>query len=107
MRSILRKCAIGAVAVGGLLLVQPGNFANAAGNGANKTPREQAVKCVNANLRARNAATVQFHKDIKAARALAADQQQAAVQAAETKFTQAAQTAKDAYTACINAIQTS
>ena len=69
MRSILRKCVIGAVAVGGLLLVQPGNFANAAVNN-NKTPREQAVKCVNANLKARDQATQQARKDIRAARAL-------------------------------------
>ena len=107
MRSMLWKCAAGAAAVGGLLLVQPGNFANAAGTGANLTPREQAAKCANANVKARDVAVNQLRKDIKAARALSADQQQAAVKAAQAKFTAAAQTAKDAYTACINAIKQS
>ena len=86
--------------------MQPGNFANAAGK-ANLTPREQAVKCVNANIRARSQAVNVLRNDLKAARALPADQQQAAVQAAQSKFSSAAQTAKDAYTACINAIQQS
>ena len=100
MRSILRKCAAGAVLVGGVLLVQPGNFADAA---TNSGARDAILKCVNAGQKARAAAERQFRLDIKAARALPAEQQRAAVQAAQAKFQAAAQPARDAFAACVAA----
>jgi hypothetical protein len=101
MRSILRKCAVSVVVVGGALLVQPGNFANAAQTP--DTPRAAVRKCVNTNQQARTKAQNQFKADIRAARALPAAQQQAAVQAAQTKFQNAAEAARSAFNNCIAA----
>jgi hypothetical protein len=87
MKSILRKCAVGGVVLGSALLVNPFNTANAAPEG----PRAEFRKCVNAGQRARTQAENKFRKAIREAKALPREQQQAAVQAAQAAFQQAAQ----------------
>jgi len=97
---MLRKSAIAVVVVGGALLVQPGGFAHAAQNDG---PRAAVRKCVNANQQARNKAENQARRDVVAARALPADQRKAALQAAQTKFQNAAEQAGAAFKSCIAA----
>ena len=101
MNSVVRKCAVGAVTVGSLLLVGPGGLAF--GAQGNQGTHAALRACVAANHAAGNVALNQFRKDIRAARNLPSDQQQAAVDAAKAKLQAAAKAAHDALVSCVNA----
>jgi hypothetical protein len=101
MKSRVRKCAVGAVAVGSLLVIGPGGLAY----GAQGTEGTHAAlrACVAANHAAGERALNVFRRDIRAARKLSAEEQQAAVDAARAKLEAAANAAHDALVSCVNA----
>ncbi|MBA3653256.1 MAG: hypothetical protein H0W70_03580 [Actinobacteria bacterium] len=104
MRSIVRKLAVGVAITGGVLLANPFNVANAATSHA-AGPRAEVRRCVIAGQRSRTKAQNDFRAAVRRARDLPRDDQQAALEAARTKFQQASQAATAAFHSCLDAIQ--
>ncbi|HZN15559.1 MAG TPA: hypothetical protein VFB78_14920 [Acidimicrobiales bacterium] len=108
MKSVLKKLAVGGVAVAALALAGPGNLAFAAGGGgggggggANNPQRAAVRACVTQGQHDRTKAENKFRQAIRAAHDLPRDQQQAAVQAAQQAFQTAAQKANADFQTCV------
>jgi hypothetical protein len=92
---MIRKCAIGLVLLGGAVVANPFNHADAAqGNNGNPSPRAALRQCAHANVHARNQAVNQ----LRSAARNATDQ--AALDAAKSAFINKAIAARDTFNSC-------
>ena len=102
MKQITRKLALGLAAVAAVVTLNPWVHANAApGDGGGR--RAAARQCVTANQRARDRAITEFKQAVRAAKNLEAGQRQAAIEAAQNNFHQAAEQARATFNSCIDA----